>query len=54
MPDDTTAGAYEWIGLLYNGIEFIPKDIVAAHLPFATPPGTDLIAVYRLVDEDDW
>jgi hypothetical protein len=36
------------IGLLIDGHEFVPQDIVDKHTPFATPPGADVQAVYVL------
>lgn len=34
------------IGILVNGVEFIPMNIVEQHIPFAVPPGQDVQTVY--------
>lgn len=38
---------YEQIGVLFNGREFIPIDIVKKHAPIAVGPDETCEAVYR-------
>jgi hypothetical protein len=40
----------EQIGIVINGLEFVPKAIMDQHIPFAVPPDTDVQAVYRIVE----
>ena len=44
MPTTPNEVGYRQVGLLIDGIEFVPLDIVRA--PFAPPPGTTVEAVY--------
>lgn len=43
---------YEQVGLLINGIEFVPQDIVNEHMPFAVPPGVNVQAVFIEVEAE--
>jgi hypothetical protein len=36
------------VGLVVDGIEFIPQSIVDAYTPFGTPPGADVHVVFRV------
>lgn len=51
MPDER----YEQVGMLINGVEFIPQDIWLSHLPIALPPEDrpTMQAVYVRVNGDD-
>lgn len=42
----------EQLGLLIDGTEFVPQAIVEKHMPFATPPGTLVDAVFRIVEDE--
>lgn len=42
-------------GIIVNGIEFIPADIVDQHTPFAVPPSMTVEYVWVLTNEElDW
>ena len=44
--------SYVEVGLLINGVEFIPQDIVEAHTPFAVPANVSVRAVFVRRDDD--
>lgn len=46
-------GHWEQVGLLIDGVEFIPLDIVRKHLPFAAPPDVKVQAVYVFENPED-
>lgn len=39
--------AAEQLGILIDGIEFIPLHVMRQHMPFAVPPGQEVVAVFR-------